>query len=251
MSAKKLFLIFLLMLSIFFGTIWFIAYNDIGGVQKYARNIPLIGKLMPAPTDLKSVEEELMSYSNNKLLKYTLKLYQENEENKDDLVKAKKKLKSVDVKDSSGLEEKYMKISDELKETLDEVERLKEYEDAYVELKKERDKLNKLLALKDTSGYKQHYESIAPKEAKQIYELVLQKQQLDENFKNYLLSFSNMQPKKAALVIEQLMRTDFDVVLRVIENLDTEVSGNILSNLDTTYASMITKSIASKKIDVE
>ena len=57
-----------------------------------------------------------------------------------------------------------------------------------------------------------------------------------------------MEPAKAALVVEQLCRTDFDVVIKVMTNLGSEAASKILSEVDTAYASMITKAIANKKV---
>lgn len=59
MSVKKLFLIFFAMLIIFLGTLFAIFYFDIGGTQKYVRDVPVLNKIIPVSTDLADIEDEL------------------------------------------------------------------------------------------------------------------------------------------------------------------------------------------------
>ena len=92
MSFKKLFMIFLMMLALFLGTLYAIFYYDIGGTQKYIKDVPPFNKIIPIEEDLDGIENELNSYSHNKLLKYTLNLYRQNEINKKELETLKEEM---------------------------------------------------------------------------------------------------------------------------------------------------------------
>lgn len=248
MSAKNLFFIFILMLAMFLGTICMIVYYDIGGVQRYVADVPFINKLIPEIDDIDTIEAELNTYSYNKLLKYTLSLYKENDENKKQIKALNDEIFKWSSEDGVILKTKYDEIAAQLDASMDEVIRLKEYEDAYVKLKKQKDELDKIVALNDTTKYKTYYESINAEDAKKIYELVVTQQQMDLDFQNYVSSFAAMDPAKAGLVVEQLVRTDFEVVLDIFRNLESDAAADILNNVDSTYTSMITKGLANRSV---
>lgn len=248
MSAKKLFLIFFLMLIIFLGTLFSIFYFDIGGTQKYIKDVPVLNKLVPVKADLANIEEELESYSYNKLLKYTLNLYRENEINKTELAALKEEAVKWSGEDGTIIKGKYDELTEQLNESLDEVIRLKEFENAYLKLKTQKEKQDKAIAVNNAQSYRTYFESLDANEAAELYKLVIEQDKYDADFTNYIGAFSEMTPQKAALVIEQLARTDFDVVIKVVNSLSAEVASKILDEVDTAYASMITKSISNKKV---
>ncbi len=224
-----------------------IFYYDIGGTQKYIKDVPLLNKLVPV-TDMADIEKELESYSYNKLLKYTLNLYRENEINKNELAALKEEAVKWSGEDGTVIKGKYDELNDELNEALDEVIRLKEYENEYTKLKAKKEKQDKAIAVDNTSTYRTYFETLYQNEAEELYKLVIEQDKYDTDFVNYISAFSEMTPQKAALVIEQLARTDFDVVIKVMTNLEADVASKILDEVDTAYASMITKSITNKKV---
>ena len=250
MTVKKMFLIFLAMLALFLGTLYAIFYYDIGGTQKYIKDVPILNKIIPISTELEDIENELNSYSHNKLLKYTLNLYRQNEINKTEIEALKEEAMKWGGEDGSSIKVTYDELNKELNDALDEVIRLKEYENEYIKLKAIKEKQDKAIAINNTSAYKQYFSELYPNEAKEIYELVLEQEKYDADFTNYIQAFSEMDAKKAALVIEQLARTDFDVVIKIVNNLEANVAADILSEVDTAYASMITKSIGNKQVNI-
>ncbi|MCQ2978361.1 MAG: hypothetical protein MJ245_01030 [Clostridia bacterium] len=249
MSAKKLFLIFFAMLILFLGTLFAIFYFDIGGTQKYIKDVPVLNKIIPVSTDLSDIEDELSTYSYNKLLKYTLNLYRQNEINKTEVAALKEEASKWSGEDGTIIKGKYDELTTQLNESLDEIIRLKEYENEYIKIKKNKEKQDKAIALNNTQSYRNYFESLDKNEASELYKLVIEQEKYDIDFTNYVSAFSQMTPQKAALVIEQLARTDFDVVLKVVTNLDATVASAILDQVDTAYASMITKSLANKKVE--
>lgn len=248
MSAKKLFGIFFLMLLLFLGTLYAIFYFDIGGTQRYIKDVPVLNAIVPISTDMEDIEEELSSYSYNKLLKYTLKLYRENEINKGEIEALQAEVVKWGGEDGTVIKGKYDELNNELEESLDEVIRLKEYENEYIKLKANKEKQDKAIAVNNTPTYREYFETLYANEAAELYKLVVEQEVYDNDFTNYVSAFSEMEPAKAALVVEQLCRTDFDVVIKVMTNLGSEAASKILSEVDTAYASMITKAIANRKV---
>ncbi|MCQ2910961.1 MAG: hypothetical protein MJ244_02130 [Clostridia bacterium] len=248
MSVKKLFLIFFAMLIIFLGTLFAIFYFDIGGTQKYVRDVPVLNKIIPVSTDLADIEDELSTYSYNKLLKYTVNLYRQNEINKKELDALKDEASKWAGEDGTVIKGKYDELNTQLDEALDEVIRLKEYENEYLKIKKNKEKQDQAIALNNTAAYRSYFETLYKNEATELYKSVIEQEKYDTDFVNYVSAFSEMTPQKAALVIEQLARTDFDVVIKVVTNLEATVASQILDQVDTAYASMITKSIANRKV---
>ena len=220
-----------------------------GGTQKYIKDVPVLNKIIPLKEDLGGIEEELNSYSHNKLLKYTLNLYRQNEINKKEVEALKEEVIKWSGEDGEAIKESYDKMNKELNDALDEIIRLKEYETEYVKLKKSKEAQDRAIAIDNTSTYRDYFETLYANEAKEIYELVVEQEKYDKDFSNYVSAFSEMDTKKAALVIEQLARTDFDVVIKLVNNLEADVASDILSEVDTAYASMIKKSITNKKVN--
>lgn len=247
MSTKNLFFIFIFMLLIFLGTIAMIIFYDIGGVQKYFKDVPYIDVLIPDIKDEGAIEAELNTYSYNKLIKYALSLYNENEENKNRIKELEEEVFKWSSEDGKILKSQYDEILKKYDDSLNEILRLKEYEDAYVKLKKEKTELDKLVALNDTTQYMKYYKSINADEAAKIYEMVVLQEQINADFQNYVSSLAGMEPEKAGKVVEQLVRTDFDVVLKIFKLMEVDAASDILNNVDSSYTSMITKGLANRK----
>ncbi len=199
------------MLIIFLGTLFAIFYFDIGGTQKYVRDVPVLNKLIPVSTDLADIEDELSTYSYNKLLKYTVNLYRQNEINKKELDALKDEASKWAGEDGTVIKGKYDELNTQLDEALDEVIRLKEYENEYLKIEKNKEKQDQAIALNNTAAYRSYFETLYKNEATELYKSVIEQEKYDTDFVNYVSAFSEMTPQKAALVIEQLARTDFDV----------------------------------------
>ena len=146
-------------------------------------------------------------------------------------------------------------VKDEKQETIDsllleidglkkEVTRLKEFEQNQLNFKAEKEEFDKSVALNDPKAYADFYEKISPENAEELYKQAIQKNNTDKRFKNYIQTFEGMKKDAVSKVLEELMLTDSDLVIDILENLSNEKRSEILSAMDPKNAASISKLLA-------
>lgn len=122
-----------------------------------------------------------------------------------------------------------------------EIARLKEFEQAQLQFKSEKQQFDSMIALKDPKAYSSFYESIAPENAEELYKQAVEQQVKDKNFKEYIQTFETMKKDAATTILEELMVTDIDLVITVLQNLSSEKRSEILSTMDPKNAASCSK----------
>ena len=156
------------------------------------------------------------------------------------------------LKEEETIEEE---IKDEKQDTIDslikeidelnkEIERLKVFEDNQLKFKEEKEEFDKIVALKDTKAYTKFYESISPENAEELYKQAVEKNVKDKKFKDYIQTFESMKKDAASTILEELILTDIDLVVDILENLSNEKRSEILSVMDPKNAASISKILA-------
>ncbi len=123
-------------------------------------------------------------------------------------------------------------LTAEIEELNKEIARLKEFENAQLKFKAEKEQFDKMIALNDPKAYATFYETIAPENAEKLYKEAVNKQVVDKKFKDYVQTFENMKKDAATKILEELITTDMDLVITILQNLSSEKRSEILSTMD-------------------
>ncbi|MBR1445137.1 MAG: hypothetical protein IJ583_16580 [Firmicutes bacterium] len=217
----KGFLGFLLFILIIGGLVAILGFN-VGGIrEKYLRStlekIPVVKNLLPPAEGAEN--DEYSGMSQEQAVSRAKSLEVELEKNKAEM-------------------ENYQKIISD-KDT--EIKRLKEFENAQVKFKTDKAEFDRLVALNDPDAYKKYYEQISPENAETLYKEVVQTAAADKELKDYVNTFENMKKGPAAKVLEELIGTDMDLVVRILNNISSEQRADILASMDPINAAACTK----------
>lgn len=132
-------------------------------------------------------------------------------------------------------------LTEEIKNLKTEIDRLKTFELSQNQFKIDKEKFDKLIALNDPKAYSTFYESISPENAEKLYKEAVVKANLDKDFKEYISTFENMKKDAASKILEELILTDTDLVITILENLTSVKRAEILSTMDSKNAATATK----------
>nr|WP_317358333.1 hypothetical protein [uncultured Tyzzerella sp.] len=132
-------------------------------------------------------------------------------------------------------------LTAEIEELNKEIARLKEFENAQLKFKAEKEQFDKMIALNDPKAYATFYETIAPENAEKLYKEAVNKQVVDKKFKDYVQTFENMKKDAATKILEELITTDMDLVITILQNLSSEKRSEILSTMDPKNAASCSK----------
>ena len=98
-----------------------------------------------------------------------------------------------------------------------------------------------MVALNDPKAYSSFYESIAPENAEELYKQAVNKEVTDKALKDYIQTFENMKKDAATKILEELIITDMDLVITILQNLSSEKRSEILSTMDPKNAASCSK----------
>ena len=118
---------------------------------------------------------------------------------------------------------------------------LKDFENAQLQIKADKEQFDKMVALNDPKAYSSFYESIAPENAEELYKQAVNKEVTDKALKDYIQTFENMKKDAATKILEELIITDMDLVITILQNLSSEKRSEILSTMDPKNAASCSK----------
>ena len=88
--------------------------------------------------------------------------------------------------------------------------------------------------------YVKYYQSMDPATAESLYKQVIFEEQVSEEVKNYAQAYSEMKPKQAAAIFNE-MGDSLDLVAKILGQMDTNARAKILGVMDKDIASKLTK----------
>ena len=132
-------------------------------------------------------------------------------------------------------------LTKEIEDLNKEINRLKEFENAQLQFKADKEQFDKMVALNDPKAYSSFYESIAPENAEELYKQAVNKEVTDKALKDYIETFENMKKDAAIKILEELIITDMDLVITILQNLSSEKRSEILSTMDPKNAASCSK----------
>lgn len=126
----------------------------------------------------------------------------------------------------------------------EEVKRLQTFENNQIEFQKLKTQFYEEVVFADNapdiSEYKTYYESIDPATAEYLYKQVVQQIEEDALLKDYVQAYTQMKPKQAAAIFEQ-MPDNLELTAKILKAMDPLGRAKILGAMDTELASKITK----------
>lgn len=137
-------------------------------------------------------------------------------------------------------------LTAEIENLNSEIKRLKEFEAAQIQFKKEKEEFDRMIALNDPSAYSSFYESISPENAEKLYQEAIGQVQNNKEFKEYINTFENMKKDAAATILEELILTDMDLVVTILDNLSSTKRSEILATMDPVNAASCAKLLSAK-----
>ncbi len=135
-------------------------------------------------------------------------------------------------------------LTKEIEELNKEITRLKEFENSQLEFKTQKEEFDKMIALNDPKAYSSFYESISPENAEELYKQAINKEVTDKRFKEYIQTFETMKKDAVATILEELIITDMDLVITILENVSSDKRSEILSAMDPKNAASCSKLLA-------
>ena len=200
-----------------------IAYNpgDVNG--KFFKNIPVLNSFLPAEKKAESqtLEEKYYNYTKPKLKETVFDL----------------------EKEKLLLNEKIKTLTDQNTEKDKEITKIKEFEKMYSSLKKENETFSTIVANQDKKAFAAYYEKVNPQLAKEIYTEITKTQVSDAQTKKYLAMLESMDVSLVAKMLDDMIKTDFDQVIKILQNMDEDKSVKILETMDSKNTTKITKKL--------
>ena len=93
----------------------------------------------------------------------------------------------------------------------------------------------------DYEWYKAYYESIDPENAEVLYKEVVKQYVYDESVKDYVATYSSMQPKAAAAIFDNMVKEGkTKLACDILINMDTQSRADIMAKMDSENAAKLT-----------
>lgn len=122
-----------------------------------------------------------------------------------------------------------------------EVQRLKEFEDAQVEFQRIQNEFYEEVVYSDkgpgAEEYKKWYEGMNPSLAESLYRQVIIQLQESTQFQEYVSTFTNMKPKAAAALLEEM--TDLNEVAKILNAMNASSRGDIMNQMSAEFGAKV------------
>lgn len=211
---------------------------DVGGIgsrfmKPIIGDVPILKYVLPKDKSIEKSSEE------NK--QYTFDSVDEAIES----IKATEKILNKKEKEAEKLKEENKKLQNEM-------QRLKIFEQKYNEFLEEKAEFDDKVVFNEKAPeikeYIKYYEEISPQNAENIYKKTIDKVDYDEKVKEYAKTYQDMKPQQAATILEEMSSTDLNLVVLILEDIDSEQRAKILGAMTPKTAAKVTKKMAPETI---
>lgn len=199
---------------------------DIGGfgssvLTPILKDVPVVNKILPGVSLTETTDPD--SYGGYSSLPEAVDYIKELE------LEVERLQTSVNVKDA------------DIETLRAEVSRLQEFEAAQVEFQRIQNEFYEEVVYSEkgpgAEEYRKWYETMNPATAESLYRQVVVQQEESGEFQEYARSFSQMKPKAAALLLEQM--TDLNTVARILNALTAEERGAIMNQMTPEFGAKV------------
>ncbi len=227
--SPSVLLIVILIVIIWVAILALLVKLDIGGfgsgvLRPILKDVPVINKILPEP---ESEEEYVGDFDN---LPDALA----------EIERLNKQIDELKAQLASGDGEE----SEEIKALKEEIVRLRTFEDSQVEFQKLKTEFYEEVVFSEKAPeieqYKSYYEQIDPDNAEYLYKQVVQQLETDKIMDEYVKAYSDMKPKQAAAIFNE-MGDNLELVAKILGHMDTTARAKILQAMDKDIASRLTK----------
>jgi len=209
----------------FIGLIAVVGFNFAGLRETYLRgvidSIPIVKSLIPAPVFEDG--EDPRSFMTNAELVSQLEILQNEIERlydeKDDLTKR------IGIYTA-------------------EIENLRIIEEQQEQFRRDKNEFDELIAMRDPVAYTKFYSSIYPENADTLYREAVGASERAQELKRLTNTVSSMEERASARMLETLMTTDMDLVVLLLKNISTDISGSIIESMSPENAAAVVKRMA-------
>lgn len=122
-----------------------------------------------------------------------------------------------------------------------EVQRLREFEDAQVEFQRIQSEFYEEVVYSDkgpgAEEYRKWFEEMNPTLAESLYRQVIIQLEESTAFQDYVSTFTNMKPKAAAAVLEEM--TDLNEVAKILNAMNADSRGDIMNQMSAEFAAKV------------
>lgn len=228
-GGVSVFLVTLVIVIIWVAILCLLIKLDVGGfgsgvLAPILKDVPVVNKILPADNTMTVDDEE--SYGGYTSLREAVDYIKELE------------LQLEDAQSASSVD------SEELAELRAEIERLQTFEDAQVEFERIKTEFYEEVIYAEkgpgAEEYQKYYQNMDPTTAEYLYKQVVQQVQADQEIKDYAQAYSEMKPKQAAAIFEE-MTDDLDLAAKILNQMSAKDRGNILGAMDSETAARLTR----------
>lgn len=204
---------------------------DIGSIgSKYVapiiRDIPVLNNILPPIVEETSTELEVDPYS-----------FETTDEAVERLKVAEQLLKEKELEVES--------LTEKIDLLEKEVQRLVQFEENQVQFEADKEAFDNEVVFSNNSlnieEFQKYYEQINPENAATIYAEVIERQQYNEEVSKVALPYQEMKPGQAAAILSEMTSTKMDMVVQILNNIESGQQGDILGAMEPKTAARITR----------
>ncbi len=145
-------------------------------------------------------------------------------------------LKTID-----NLESDIEKLYESNENYLLELDKLRELENNYLTYVEDKKKFDMEVGNLEPTEYLKYYKGIEEETAKEIYENLIGKKINQEEMEKYISRYENMDPKVSAGILEELLYTDRELVINIVNKLSIKTSSEVLEAMKIENSATILK----------
>lgn len=215
-----------LIVALWLAVICVIIKLDIGGfgssvLTPILKDVPVVNKILPGTGVTETNDPE--SYGGYSSLTEAVAYIRELE------LEVERLQNASNVKDS------------DLEKLRAEVQRLKEFEDAQVEFQRIQNEFYEEVVYSDkgpgAEEYKKWYEEMNPSLAESLYRQVIIQLEESTKYQDYVSTFTNMKPKAAAALLEEM--TDLNEVAKILNAMNADSRGDIMNQMSAEFGAKV------------
>ncbi|MGE4282495.1 MAG: MotE family protein [Clostridia bacterium] len=193
-------------------------------VRPLLEDIPYVQKVLPPkpdPTDPKFMNKKELTES---FLSYKEQFEQLSLES-NSLKKELELLSNVEQnyeqfqKDQDKLEEEKVKLQQERQQ-----------------LEADKNSFFQDIADEKKTDFKAYFEKIHKEEAQQLYKEILEDEKIDQQIKEYVSFYENMDAENAAKIFDEMSTSKMDLIVSILKNMNREQAAEILAAMNITNA---------------
>lgn len=229
-GGVSVFLVTLVIVVIWIAILCLLIKLDVGGfgsgvLKPILKDVPVVNKILPADNTV-ALDEEEEAYGGYTSLRDAVDYIKELE------------LQLEDAQSANNID------SEAIEEMRAEIDRLQTFEDAQVEFERIKTEFYEEVIYAEkgpgAEEYQKYYQTMDPTTAEYLYKQVVQQVQVDQEIKDYAQAYSEMKPKQAAAIFEE-MTDDLDLAAKILYQMSAEDRGKILGAMDAEIAARLTR----------